>query len=282
MTVCIRYFWYNGWVMHTTERNIEGIIIDFDGTLAGATHEVSPRVRKAIAKAKEKVKISLCTGRPYKFVMHLAQELNLDTLHVAEGGARVIDGQGEIYWERLIDASTLRELFALAEEEGMECLAQIEGNDMIGWTPPHDGSLPAVAHVIFHSPERAKTEEVLTRTQKRFSSVHAILTHYQESEESSVMWGVDITAAGANKQHALLRLAQREGLNLKNFMAIGDGHNDFPLLMACGFKVAMGNAHQELKAIADYIAPSVDEDGVAEVIEKFVLEALVRPRHSTG
>ena len=52
---------------------------------------------------------------------------------------------------------------------------------------------------------------------------------------------------------------------------MGDGYNDFPLLMACGLKIAMGNAVPELKAIADFIAPSVEEDGVATVIEKFIL-----------
>ena len=54
-------------------------------------------------------------------------------------------------------------------------------------------------------------------------------------------------------------------------IGVGDGYNDFPLLMACGLKVAMGNATEDLKEIADYIAPTVDEDGVADVIEKFVL-----------
>lgn len=44
-----------------------------------------------------------------------------------------------------------------------------------------------------------------------------------------------------------------------------------PLLMACGLRVAMGNAVEDLKAIADYIAPPVENDGVADVIEKFIL-----------
>ena len=62
-------------------------------------------------------------------------------------------------------------------------------------------------------------------------------------------------------------------LNIKTdeIIGIGDGYNDFPLLMACGLKVAMGNAVEELKAIADYIAPSVEEDGVVDVINKFVV-----------
>ena len=54
-------------------------------------------------------------------------------------------------------------------------------------------------------------------------------------------------------------------------IGVGDGFNDIPFIQETGFKVAMGNAVDDLKAIADYIAPTVEEDGVAHVIEKFVL-----------
>ena len=62
-------------------------------------------------------------------------------------------------------------------------------------------------------------------------------------------------------------------LNIRTheIIGIGDGPNDFPLLMASGLKVAMGNAIPDLKAIADYVTATVEEDGVAQVIEKFVL-----------
>jgi hydroxymethylpyrimidine pyrophosphatase-like HAD family hydrolase len=54
-------------------------------------------------------------------------------------------------------------------------------------------------------------------------------------------------------------------------IGVGDGHNDLPLFEACGFRVAMGNADEELKKLADYIAPSVEDDGIVDVIEKFIL-----------
>jgi len=60
-------------------------------------------------------------------------------------------------------------------------------------------------------------------------------------------------------------------ISREEIIGIGDHYNDFPLLMACGLKVAMGNAVDDLKAIADYIAPSVEKDGVADVIDRFVL-----------
>ena len=54
-------------------------------------------------------------------------------------------------------------------------------------------------------------------------------------------------------------------------MAIGDSPNDMAMLLASGMPVAVGNAEDEVKAIAEYIAPSNDEDGVADAVEKFVL-----------
>ena len=62
------------------------------------------------------------------------------------------------------------------------------------------------------------------------------------------------------------------GIETHEIISIGDSYNDFPLLMASGLRVAMGNAFSDLKEIAHYIAPSVQQDGVADVIQKFVCE----------
>ncbi len=84
---------------------------------------------------------------------------------------------------------------------------------------------------------------------------------------------LDITSSEASKQHGILEVARILSISTEEIIGVGDGYNDFPLLMACGLKIAMGNAVPELKAIADFIAPSVEEDGVATVIEKFVLHS---------
>lgn len=62
-------------------------------------------------------------------------------------------------------------------------------------------------------------------------------------------------------------------------MVVGDGGNDLPLFELAGFKVAMGNAEEVLKKQADWIAPSVDEDGLAVAIKKFILK---QPAHWFG
>lgn len=86
-------------------------------------------------------------------------------------------------------------------------------------------------------------------------------------------YDVVINHAAGTKQHGILEVAKILGINTHEIIGVGDGYNDFPLLMACGLRIAMGNAVPELKEIADYIAPSVDEDGVADVIERYVLNS---------
>lgn len=83
---------------------------------------------------------------------------------------------------------------------------------------------------------------------------------------------LDITHEEVSKLHGIVDVAKLIGVETKDSIGVGDGHNDFPLLLACGLKIAMGNAVPELKAIADFVAPTVNEDGVAVVIEKFILE----------
>ncbi len=91
------------------------------------------------------------------------------------------------------------------------------------------------------------------------------------SHEDPKRFGIMIGHTEATKQHGIQQVAKHLGINTHEMIGIGDGYNDFPLLMACGLKVAMGNAVDELKAIADYIAPPVTKDGVADVIEKYIL-----------
>jgi HAD superfamily hydrolase (TIGR01484 family) len=83
--------------------------------------------------------------------------------------------------------------------------------------------------------------------------------------------GVIITHKFATKKHGIWELMKILSLKPKEIIAVGDGMNDLPLFKACGLKVAMGNADEGLKAVADYVAPSVEDDGIVDVIEKFIL-----------
>ena len=96
-------------------------------------------------------------------------------------------------------------------------------------------------------------------------AVHKLSSKWENKYELSV------TYVGATKETAIHEVAQLLRITPQEIISVGDGHNDIPLLMACGLKIAMENAVDELKSIADFIAPSVDEDGVITVIKKFII-----------
>ena len=81
----------------------------------------------------------------------------------------------------------------------------------------------------------------------------------------------DITAKGADKGEGLLAMAAHQGLNPQQTMAFGDGGNDSSMVRGAGIGVAMGNAIDELKEIADYVTTSVDDDGIRNALRHFGL-----------
>ena len=88
---------------------------------------------------------------------------------------------------------------------------------------------------------------------------------------SSVQTDLEINAKNAGKGMALLRLAKRLGIRNSQIMACGDSGNDIEMLQSVGISVAMSNATEEVKKIANYITLSNEENGVADMIDKFIL-----------
>jgi len=82
---------------------------------------------------------------------------------------------------------------------------------------------------------------------------------------------LNIVAPEVSKGKALEALASHLGVPLSEVIAVGDGSNDLALLTTAGFAVAMENAPDEIKAVADYVTLDVEHSGLAAVIEKFVL-----------
>ncbi len=80
----------------------------------------------------------------------------------------------------------------------------------------------------------------------------------------------DITARNVNKGNGLLAIAAHQGIRIEETMALGDGGNDIPIVERAGIGVAMGNANDSLKAIADYVTDPVDENGVYHALKHWV------------
>ena len=90
---------------------------------------------------------------------------------------------------------------------------------------------------------------------------------------AAVQWAVavDFTRVGVDKGSTAHKVAEMLGVGIDRIVAVGDSYNDISMLRECGLSIAMGDAPDEVLAVADRVVPSVDEDGLAVAIEEIIL-----------
>ncbi len=248
------------------KKQYKALMLDMDGTtIPNERHGLpSKRVIEAIEKATQKIKVGAVTGRPFFAAKEVADILHYNSPLIVSGGAQIVSGDGEVMWEKKISQQDTFEICKLLKKYNMRALIQEDEEKDV----PYSSTYVARETISIAAADLTLEQaDKLIEDLKPFKdlSYHKIL-----GWENGSTW-VQINHAQASKQHAILTVAELLGIETHEIIGIGDGYNDFPLLMACGLKVAMGNAVPELKAIADYVAPTVAEDGVADVIEKFIL-----------
>lgn len=246
--------------------NFKALIIDVDGTLVPNHKHGKPsrRVKNAIDKAKQHLHVSIASGRPLFLVENLIDELEFTGPSIIRGGAQIIDTKTRsILWEKTISKQDILKAATPLWERGIGLKFDTK-HEAIALT---ENNIPHTSYGFFTSPlmfDEANTVSQIVTTVPT-------LTAHVVPDWTVGKFAVHVTHNEATKQHGILEVAKRLDIQTDEIIGIGDGGNDMPLLMACGFRVAMGNAVDDLKQIADYIAPTVQEDGVADVIEKFIL-----------
>jgi HAD superfamily hydrolase (TIGR01484 family) len=246
-------------------KKYKAIICDIDGTLILNDGVALPtqKVIEAVKRASQKIHFGVATARPYFLAKHITASLQLSGPSIIHGGAQIINlTSGKVLKEQKIASEDILKAFKITQEMNLvfKIDEEMESLEMPKNWHPHDilgAYIPALS---------LKLARLL---EKKLSNIPTISVHLVPSWHKGKIT-VDISHASVGKQYAILEIAEILGIKTDEIIAVGDGYNDFPLLMACGLKIAMGNAVPELKAIADYIAPSVEEDGIVDVIEKFI------------
>ncbi len=283
----------------TNQKKYKALMLDMDGVVVKDSASMpTPGVLEALKKVREQGVVVTCvTGRPLHRAQAIIDLLKIDVPVVVEGGARIHDPvtHKDIY-TAYIEPEALNAVVRMARERLLP--ANFSSIGMTFSTPEHRALITIYRAGMgkdvqpgFHAlqasiteikssedmPERitgialyalAEGAGSLIHTLKQYPSLHVA------NNESKTFRGwrvITINDVRGTKQHGVLEFAKYMKLNPHEMIGVGDEETDYPLLMACGLKVAMGNAVQSLKDIADYVAPSVEEDGLVEVIEKFVL-----------
>lgn len=243
----------------------KALMCDVDGTLIPNKSGGMPseKVKSAIAKASKYVHVGIATSRPFCDAEHIINDLALSGPSILTGGAEIYDATNKkILKEYPIPYQELEKILPLANQLHTNVLVNDGEKDVELGTVPTD-------HLLQFYMEALETD-IADRFIQQVSAIAKLAIHKVPSWTIG-KFDIVVTHPSATKQHGIFEVAKILNIQTHEIIGIGDGNNDFPLLMACGLKIAMENAVPELKAIADYIAPPVEEDGVAHIIEKYIL-----------
>ena len=256
------------------------LISDFDKTLSDEKLNISQSVIQAVHKwVLEGGKFSIASGRQYIMIKKLCKDLNLNTPVIVRGGAEIVDPKTDRSLSiKLIDKHLVSQLIDVLNENDFEISVESDGEIFsdyyynskfipeITFRKLGEFKVKEVPKIIAFAPKDFKRkQEVMKEIKKKFPTLHMIRVVYPDGGES-----FDITFIDATKYSAVLWLIKLLGLKREEVVGVGDGYNDLPLLEACGFKVAMENAPEELKAVADMIVPDYNHDGFSVLIDKLL------------
>ena len=271
---------------------IKIILLDLDGTLLTSDKTISPVNYAALERAAQMgVHIVPSTGRFYDAMPEVVRKLPFVRYTVTVNGAQIYDAQEK----KVLHEEELSSEDALAVYEHFEALPTICDCYVEGWgymdrshyahidefcctAPPYvEKMLKELRTPVDDVKEIIRGHRVqkvmcffkdMDRRAAELARMPALFPHLRTT--SSIVNNIEVNAMGANKGEALKHLCAHLGVDVKDTMAFGDGSNDLTMIRTAGIGVAMGNAYQGLKDVADYVTLDCDEGGVAHAVEKFV------------
>jgi Cof subfamily protein (haloacid dehalogenase superfamily) len=268
------------------------LAIDIDGTLVNSQNELTPAIRSALDRAgRSGIRVVLATGRRYRRTLPLVEPLGIDVPLVTASGALIKDPadhrtlfQAEFApgllrdvveridrggYDPVLSADTFAEGFdfylARPEARNAELGEYLALNPGAGRVWPELLSSPPPG--VFQCCAMGLKEQMLELDRQLHEILPGRLATHVLRIPRYRGFIIEITPAGVSKWSGVLHLAGLWGIPEEAICAVGDDVNDVPMIRAAGLGVAMGNALPEVKAAADRIAPSHDEDGLAQVVE---------------
>jgi len=265
------------------------LVLDIDGTLLDKNGVISAEDRNALAKVCDLgLLVSLSTGRVVKACSRIISQLSLDGYHIFFDGALVSNpNHGKELYVQPIDKVVVKQAIEFSHLNGINLEFYSAGHYFVEretWASDirrdFYHTLPTVVDITklwqkeriikgvltVHSPEEKARAELLYLQFK--DSLSFSLTKTPAYPEVDF---INVLAPDVSKGEALRALASHLRISLTEIMAVGDGPNDISLLSSAGLAIAMGDAPDELKAVADFITLDVDHNGLAAAVKKFLL-----------
>ena len=251
------------------------LFFDVDGTLYNSQKQLPDSTKKAIYAARENDhEIAIATGRAPFMIEELLRDLEIDT-YVSFNGQYVVH-KGEVIFADSVEKNELAEIIAFGMQRG-EPVVFLDDREMVASISSDVRVEESLATLKYPYPRiDAQFYEV--------QSVYQTLIYVTQENEylyrkafpnvQFVRWhpySCDILPKNGSKARGIEKLLAYTGKSLQDAVAFGDGLNDVEMIKAVGTGVVMGNGHEETLAVADVVAPHVDDDGIAKVMRQLQL-----------
>lgn len=264
------------------------IALDLDGTLTNDKKEVTPYTREILHKAAAQgASIALVSGRPTLGINHVAKALSLEDIGgyiLAYNGGHILDCRtGEDIYKAQFPREYIKEAVAIAREYNV-AIVSYDDEGIVTEGPmdkyveheSYNNGIPAkkvddlvsyldypiVKMVMCGDPELiAKLEPMMAERFKGRLDIYRAESIYLE-----------VMPLGIKKSAGLQMLMDILHIDRTELIACGDANNDLPMMELAGLSVAVENAYDNVKAAADFITKSNNDDGVAYAVKKFVLD----------
>lgn len=274
----------DGWRPHL-------IVSDIDGTLLNSEDRVTPRLREAISRATDAgCEVALATGRPFRWVGMVLDQLPVRPICVTSNGAVLYDSASDsVLSAREISAEAMTGVLEAAEwalrNDGGVAVA-VERVGVSSLDDPRDvfvigpGYLHTWEEQGFGSASRSEViglpavKMILRNDHLTAPQMYAKIAPHIDATEAHVTYSmneglIEVAAPGVTKALGVSRLAEIHGVSSDDVVAFGDMPNDIEMLKWVRLGVAMGNANPSVLEAGDMVTATNDEGGVAEVLERW-------------
>ena len=265
------------------------IALDLDGTLTNSEKNITPRTFDALMKAqREGVRLVLASGRPTFGIAALANQLQLADYGgyvLSYNGGRIIDWcKKTVIFSQVVDQKLVPILYDFAEKAQLPIVTYLpeailasknEGEYLAEEARINGMPVVVVQNFVEEAMQIAGGStkflipgepELLIQLE---SEMKAALSEQMEVFRSAPFF-LELPPKGIDKAQSLQRLLTHLGLERESLMAFGDGFNDLSMIQFAGQGVAMANAVEEVKSIADFVTTSNEEDGIAQALEQLL------------
>lgn len=265
------------------------IALDLDGTLTNSEKNITPRTFDALMKAqREGVRLVLASGRPTFGIAALANQLQLADYGgyvLSYNGGRIIDWcEKTVIFNQVVDQKLVPILYDFAEKAQLPIvtylpeaiLASKNEGEYLAEEARINGMPVVIAQNFVEEAMQIAggstkflipgEPELLIQLE---SEMKAALSEQMEVFRSAPFF-LELPPKGIDKAQSLQRLLTHLGLERETLMAFGDGFNDLSMIQFAGQGVAMANAVEEVKSIADFVTTSNEEDGIAHALEQLL------------